>query len=640
MRLLRTEDYAIEEFAYDDVPEYAILSHRWAKEELTLQDVQGRIFNKQGFNKIQGCCLRAQADKLRYAWVDTCCIDKTSSAELSEAINSMYLWYYKAKRCYAYLADVLYPKASVERSEWFTRGWTLQELLAPSEVYFLDKNWTDLGTRTSLQQTVSRCTGIPPSILSGERGLETVSIAQRMSWAARRETSRVEDGAYCLMGMFGINMPLIYGEGQRAFFRLQEEIMKMSDDHSLFAWESSDARGGLLASSPAAFSGSSQVMQFNPFDTPKSPLTVSSRGVYVDLRFIGCGKQGLGMAILHCKDRGGEDKKPLAIYLRDTSMTMERFIRVRCDKVARLDTTKFRPSQYPIRRLYIHTQRITLTRNADDTGQQDVSDQLYSVDKIRELMDFTNPTALLRAAELGQLDAVWMLLTRRDVDINLRRSDGHTALSLAVENHKGAIVKALLARNDVKTRLESEGGWDLLTLAVASGDVNIVKQLLHSDKVHVNSKGKQGKTALHYAVLSGSVALVKLLLENGLDVEETDASGRRPLHHAVEKGQEAIVRLLVDEGGADIEAEDRTLLTPLLCAIRNGNATIVEFLLRKGAGVEGKGDWYKAPLAYALDGDSDAIVELLVDKGAKRDWRRSGLCPVLRRKWLSRKSSS
>ncbi|RDA94826.1 hypothetical protein CP533_4313 [Ophiocordyceps camponoti-saundersi (nom. inval.)] len=633
MRLLRTQDYTIEEFAYDQVPEYAILSHRWTKEELSLQDVQGRIFDKKGFDKIEGCCVRARADEFQYVWIDTCCIDKTSSAELSEAINSMYLWYYRAKRCYAHLADVS-SEMSVEKSEWFTRGWTLQELLAPSEVYFVDRRWADLGTRTRLQQTISRCTGIHPSILSGERAIETVSIAQRMSWAAKRETTRVEDRAYSLMGIFGINMPLIYGEGERAFIRLQEEIMKTSDDHSLFAWESSDARGGLLASSPAAFSASSHVIQFNPFDTAKSPLTVSSRGVFIDLRFIGCGKQGLGMAVLHCKKRGDEDK-PLAIYLRDHAMTMERFSRVWCEKMERLDMTKFRASQYPVRRLYIRTERMALTRKADDVEQRDeavVSEQVYSIDTITKMMDFTNPMALLHAAQRGHEDTLWMLLTRRDMDINLRRSDGHTALSLAVENHKGAIVKALLARNDVKTNLECA-----VKPAVASGDFNIVKQLLHSDKVDVNSKGKGGKTALHYAVLCGSIALVKLLLENGFNVGEMDVTGRRPLHHAVERGQEAIVRLLMDVG-ADVEVEDKSHLTPLIIAIQKGNATMVEMLLDHGAGVEAKRDSDKTPLTYALDREDDAIVRLLLDRGAVRDWR-CRVYSLSRMKWTMASSS-
>ena len=168
----------------------------------------------------------------QFGTADLCCIDKTSSAELSEAINSMYRWYQESGVCYAYLADV--PPNAFSKSRWFTRGWTLQELIAPSTVIFLDQKWQEIGTKSSLQRVISEITGIPTDILLGG-DLEDASIAQRMSWASKRETTRVEDAAYCLMGIFSIHMPMLYGEGERAFIRLQEEIMRVSDDHSLFA---------------------------------------------------------------------------------------------------------------------------------------------------------------------------------------------------------------------------------------------------------------------------------------------------------------------------------------------------------------------------------------------------------------------
>jgi hypothetical protein len=245
------------------------------------------------------CGKQAAQDGLQYFWADTCCIDKTSSAELSEAINSMYHWYQEAEVCYAYLADA--PSRSEFRdSRWFTRGWTLQELIAPSVVVFLDENWRQLGTKANLRQVVSDRTSIPVNILSGDDDLESFSVAQKMAWAARRETSRIEDRAYCLMGIFGINMPLLYGERESAFIRLQEGIMKISDDHSLFAWKSPDNRGGLLATSPSSFIDSYNIVQFNPFNTINSSFTTSSKGIHLELRFIGRGHRGLGVAILHC----------------------------------------------------------------------------------------------------------------------------------------------------------------------------------------------------------------------------------------------------------------------------------------------------------------------------------------------------
>ncbi|KAH8803578.1 heterokaryon incompatibility protein-domain-containing protein, partial [Xylogone sp. PMI_703] len=237
MRLLITEgELSLKEFGGKEVPPYAILSHTWGEKEVTLEDIKrGNAKDNAGYVKVQGACNKAATDGYEYIWIDTCCIDKASSAELSEAINSMYRWYEEAEVCYAHLADVP-SKAKFAESRWFTRGWTLQELIAPSTLKFVNEQWKEIGTKSSLGLELSQITGVPVGILLGKDDLESASIAQRMSWASKRETTRDEDIAYCLMGIFGIHMPLIYGEGQRAFIRLQEEIMKVSDDHSLFAW--------------------------------------------------------------------------------------------------------------------------------------------------------------------------------------------------------------------------------------------------------------------------------------------------------------------------------------------------------------------------------------------------------------------
>jgi hypothetical protein len=268
MRLLNTSTLVVEEFLQRQLPEYVILSHTWGKEEVTLQDVQsGVASSKDGYAKLTGCCKKAAEDGFKYCWIDTCCIDKTSSAELSEAINSMYKWYRNARICYVYLADYndslgKSPYQDFTRSRWFTRGWTLQELIAPIMVEFYDSGWVEIGTRLSLQQQLMEITGISKAVLQGEDPSRH-TVAVRMSWAARRQTSREEDTAYCLLGIFGVNMPLLYGEGTRAFRRLQEEIMRTDEDYTLFAWspdpgllESDDRRDsiGLLADSPSNFS--------------------------------------------------------------------------------------------------------------------------------------------------------------------------------------------------------------------------------------------------------------------------------------------------------------------------------------------------------------------------------------------------
>ncbi len=191
--------------------------------------------------KILNACRVAREHGYQYIWIDSCCIDKQSSSELSEAINSMYAWYERADVCYAYLADVPpdeNPRKSgsaFRRSRWFTRGWTLQELLAPNNLVFLSMDWARLGAKDELANLVSYITDISIHALVRTQ-FGHFSVAQRLSWAARRETTRVEDRAYSLLGLFDINMPTLYGEGERAFQRLQEEILRRIPDPSILAW--------------------------------------------------------------------------------------------------------------------------------------------------------------------------------------------------------------------------------------------------------------------------------------------------------------------------------------------------------------------------------------------------------------------
>ncbi|OTA70565.1 HET-domain-containing protein [Hypoxylon sp. EC38] len=258
MHLLSSDCKQIEDFiSYTEIPPYAILSHTWHEEEVTYEDwnklPRWKVRRKKGFKKIKYCCKQAAKDGLKWVWIDTCCIDKKSSAELTESINSMFRWYQNAAVCYAYLADVPTDLKNLAASRWFTRGWTLQELLAPSEVVFYSDDWHRVGTKSELSSSISKITGIQETYLSGT-DMQSASVGQRMSWAARRQTSREEDIAYCLLGIFDVNMSLIYGEGQKAFQRLQEEIMKAyPEDHTLFAW---GTVFGLLAQSPKDFAES------------------------------------------------------------------------------------------------------------------------------------------------------------------------------------------------------------------------------------------------------------------------------------------------------------------------------------------------------------------------------------------------
>ncbi|USW58322.1 Putative heterokaryon incompatibility [Septoria linicola] len=229
---------------------YVILSHTWAEDEPTFQnDKDGTARNRRGYQKVDQFCRKALQDGFRYVWVDTICIDKTSSAELSEAINSMFRWYKHAQRCYAYLSDVYTSIGRIEsslpqsfhpeigRSKWFTRGWTLQELIAPSNLFFYSQEWALLGSKADLGLALEAASKVPLAVLQGSRVPSQYSIADRMSWAARRQTTRSEDEAYCLLGLFDVSVPMLYGEGGlKAFSHLQEAILKTSVDHSILLW--------------------------------------------------------------------------------------------------------------------------------------------------------------------------------------------------------------------------------------------------------------------------------------------------------------------------------------------------------------------------------------------------------------------
>ncbi|KAG1849880.1 heterokaryon incompatibility protein-domain-containing protein [Suillus subalutaceus] len=192
---------------------------------------QPRARNMPGYSKIEGCCIQANEDRYRYVWIDTCCINKSSSSELSEAINSMFMWYKKAQICYTYLDDVSRCDTLLEEfsnSQWFRRGWTLQELIAPNNVVFFSCDWEEIGSKSSFAPLIEQITGIDRGVLLMNYP-EEVSVATRMSWAAGRQTTGVEDQAYLLLGLFGVYMPTIYREGEKAFVRLQVEIMKSSN---------------------------------------------------------------------------------------------------------------------------------------------------------------------------------------------------------------------------------------------------------------------------------------------------------------------------------------------------------------------------------------------------------------------------
>jgi hypothetical protein len=320
--------------------------------------------HKAGYSKITYACGQAQKDGYRYVWVDTCCIDKRSSAELSEAINSMFSWYQRAAVCYTYLDDVYFDdytegyltwKDHFSNSRWFTRAWTLPELLAPRKVVFYAKGWRLLGTKSSLVKSIEKITGIDELTLLDPKQIHNASVAQRMSWAAKRESTRPEDRAYSLMGLFGVNMPILYGEGENAFLRLQEEIIKWSYDQTIFAWgtlshdegrlphhhqpvdlgefdyDNLTGTTGVLAKSPQDFAGMQHIIASSPPPgQPASDYTMTNKGLHITLPLIKTTTtpfQTHYLAILNCHPEHDPSSR-LTIPLTATA-TPNVFLRVR-----------------------------------------------------------------------------------------------------------------------------------------------------------------------------------------------------------------------------------------------------------------------------------------------------------------------
>ncbi|KAF5365302.1 hypothetical protein D9758_005318 [Tetrapyrgos nigripes] len=239
-RLINTHTLKLVDFSEDDaIPPYAILSHKWFHgHEISYQDyldLRPETKMKIGYRKIQSACTRARLDRLNFIWIDTVCINQGNRDEVARNINSMYSYYQNSRVCYTHLADVFNSNdgpyvvgrtPALWMSSWFQRGWTLQELVAPREVIFLNARWEVIGNRHLLKLEVSRITGIPETVLDGSRAIEEVDLFERMAWCAGRQTTKPPDLAYCLLGILGVSLTPDYTEDVRtAFQRLHSTLL-------------------------------------------------------------------------------------------------------------------------------------------------------------------------------------------------------------------------------------------------------------------------------------------------------------------------------------------------------------------------------------------------------------------------------
>ncbi|KAF5699708.1 beta transducin [Fusarium mundagurra] len=460
MRLVNTQAIQLEFLADDNVPDYAILSHTWEQEEVLFQDMgRDTAKSKKGYAKLESCCRVV--------------------------------------------------------------GWTLQELIAPGSMIFFNKDWRELGTKQSLVQVLSQRTNIPESILCDSEELETTSIAQRMSWAADRVTTRKEDGAYSLMGIFGINMPLLYGEGDKAFYRLQEEIMRVSDDHSLFAWKAIGARGGLLAPTPAAFKDSGDIIAWNPFTPYNSPFTVTKKGVHMEAPFISQDTSGRGLLHLPSISRRAKQREGQAGGLSDTITVVERNSLSSLSEAALVGdcgSVWYLLAMAPSGTM--HDEACSALCLAARGGHERLVSQLLARRDTSPLItDNEGRTALSHAAECGQVAIVRFILSSTRFHPDTRDVCGLTALWYAVYHRHTACAKLLLQKGLVSGNVGGNGDTQTaLWHAVSAGDLDLVKLLLQNKALQ--STG--GEPALCAAASHQHPAITELLLQHGANPDELD----------------------------------------------------------------------------------------------------------------------
>ncbi|KAG2412890.1 hypothetical protein HFD88_010447 [Aspergillus terreus] len=537
MRLVNTCEnstgpFKVEEFKDEHVPRYAILSHTWDEEEVSFQDMSdGNAMRKKG-------------------------------TELSEAINSMYRWYQDAHVCYAFLADVDCP-TELASSRWFERGFTLQELIAPSTVVFYSRSWIELGTKESLKSQISDRTHIPIGVLSGTDSVEDASVAQRMSWASSRKTSRLEDEAYCLMGIFGINMPLLYGEGKAAFIRLQEEIMKVSDDYSIFCWKSEHpGRGGILADSANAFSDSGDIV------LTQDPLLTKA---YMTNQLPILGKI---RSVNHREDSGLTGLFHAAA------------------------TGNLEEAQHLLSRVKVNLQ--------DADGRTPLS---YAAAGGHSMIVWLMLLARHKA-KANMLDKLGRTpLSLGDIVVHSADNLGLTPLIYAARGGHERIINMLLGRDGFQNYLKDNDGRTVLLHASEGGHVAAVRIFLTRTKIGPDIQDKDGKTPLLLASMNGHEEVARALLAYGAEVETSTKFDETPLWVAALNGHEGVVRLLLPHNPSKLDWTDRTGRTLLHWAVIKGHASVVGLLLDYGVGWKLRNEPDKPD-------NADAITQLLLGRGA------------------------
>ena len=657
MRLINVETLGLEEF-HTNIPPYVILSHTWAdnNEELTFSHVKNGKVDKHGVGsvKLRGCCEQAKKDGLGYAWIDTCCIDKTNSVELSEAINSMFRWYRRAQICYTYLSDV--PSndepwksgSKFQSSRWFMRGWTLQELLAPSSLRFYNSDWRSLGTKVELCAVIEKITNIPRYFLLGIAELQEASVAQRMSWAAKRDTKREEDLAYCLLGIFGVTMPMIYGEGsEEAFSRLQEQIMRTTRDDSIFAWRlalegpSSNPTeitlGKVLAAAPSDFANCGCIVPREQFATNSPFISGGSLRIYLSLLSSASGTIGL----LSC---GPEYDREQVVGIPLTNTTSDEYFRPRGWHSVLLP----RPAPSPPGLVYIENSLRQWTPTSifwfSINGYTETNLELTDVEP-RSCWDGDN--VLIKSTIKSDRDAVQYAFVRlhyvegsKDflIALEVKRQGSHLeAQPHFMTFHKDIRLKKVaelfpyLAQRVYGKRYASSGmlNLHLKWRSIAGKPMSVITL-----EVTSNTPEHTVDISLELQKLDLQMEFIRMLEERQIGVEE---KGRAS---SIEKESDRLEQIkprkreMLDDKRAEFKQrwgrvwlieygdvlpeldgmDSLSSLLPWVCEI--GQEAVAKLLLDKGAAIEAKDKDGGTPLYIASRYGHEAVAKLLLDNGA------------------------
>ncbi|KLU91451.1 hypothetical protein MAPG_09971 [Magnaporthiopsis poae ATCC 64411] len=668
MWLINLKTLELEEF-FDKTPPYAILAHTWGpdKEELTFQDVKNKNVNKTGVGsvKFHGCCQQAEKDGIVYAWIDTCCINKISQVELDEAINSMFRWYTNASVCYVYLSDIPDKENPRERrskfrkSRWFSRGWTLQELLAPRHMRFYGREWQELGSKVSLRTVIEDITGIPVLYLQRLKDLNAASVAQRMSWAAQRETKREEDRAYCLLGIFGVTMPMIYGEGgDQAFFRLQKHIMETTRDDSILAWglgvqipptsDSGQATAGrVLAAGPSDFANSGQIVFHEPPTASVHPLDISGGCLRIHLRLLTMSADN-AIGLLNC---GPRHDKQQVVGVPLAKITSDQYVRPKGSQLVLQPKTASITSPELI---YIRNdsqggpppdanRRVWLY---DDAEFAEVNLSLIDVAP-RSCWDeegaLITPTfeydgavhrtlARFRHGEEGSWDFVVVLgFQRRGTCTEAQCCVMICCRKTSLEELAGKL--QYMAQKASGERSAGNGPLNLrVTLEHDANEPMFfirLEAMPHPPNATIDATAELQRSNL-------MLELVKRRLEEASGAGEIRAREaetqkrwdelwhaggggtciRALLRWAVENGHADVVKLLLDMG-AHPAAADKDGWTPLIAGSSRGHVDVVRLLLStSGVDIDSKDSDGRTPLRWAAEEGHEAVVQLLLEKGA------------------------